>query len=554
MMTSRTLVVRSLWFAPVLAAVWFGCGSGRDDGNTKPKPLTAAASSSAGMGASSSSSGGGSVPGCDGEGGAGGGEVTPGAALGLRTEPRGDDAAVITARGGTPYPASDPDRDAKNAYLRVELGLGTAVGQTTKLHLDHQFHSLSSAKWPTSYDAWTVGNQRELVISVASRDANDEGVSFCEIASTTNFDKEIAGAAARLKPFVDDYVKGSLDLAWGHEALPADPRPRLVAKNGVTFSGTPNKIVVETREGVGVVCAFPKGTELVFTSPDGLSEVKTLAFEDGKVGDLDIYVNGSSGKVEPGWTLRYQTPNEIAASYIASYKKVRAKMQEAWGSWSGKSKVRFTWIVPHDLGASFNALYPGDAEVDVVGVEAMNGWGAIPGASWRELSDMLPDVRAFAAAHGGKPILLTAIGSQDGLVSKTTAPAVAGDKAGVAVEALTELVPVGTEVFFFDSAGKAVAKGTVQTLAVAGSKLLALDTLDANVPIDTTVLIRIPTRNKSMWIQNARTFLRQCAPDVKGAIWRSGFPFGYWLDQGPDAAPDVIDAFRDWALDPYFGG
>ena len=26
-----------------------------------------------------------------------------------------------------------------------------------------------------------------------------------------------------------------------------------------------------------------------------------------------------------------------------------------------------------------------------------------------------------------------------------------------------------------------------------------------------------------------------------------------WLDQGPEAAPDVLDAFRGWATDPYFG-
>jgi hypothetical protein len=535
--------------------LWLGCGSDRED-DSKPKPFTSTSASSANStSASSGTSGSGAgLPECDGSGGAGGGETAPGSSLGLRTEPRGDDEAVIKALGGTPFPEADPDRATKNAYLRVELGIGTETGKTTKLHLDPQFRSLSDDDWPTSYDAWTVGNKRKLVLSVAPRDKQGEGVSFCELASTANFDAAVTAAAGRLKPFVDDYVDEELFLAWGHEPLYPDPRPRLVAKNGVTFSGTPNKIVVETREGVGVVCAFPKGTELIFRSPDGLSEVKTIAFEAGKLGDYDIYVNASFGKVEPGWTLRYQTPNEVAASYVASFKKARAAMTQAWGGWSGKSKVRFTWIVPYDLGSSLDALYPGDDQVDVVGVEAINPWGNSPGAPWRELGEMLLGARTFASAHGNKPVLVTATGSLDGVVVRTTAPAAAGDKAGVSMQALPETAPVGTEVFFFDGLGKPLAKGTIGTLAVAGTTTLALDTLDAPVPADSLALVRVPTRNKSFWIQNARTFLKQCAPDVKGVIWRTGFPFGYWLDQGPDAAPDVLDAFRSWAIDPYFGG
>jgi hypothetical protein len=167
---------------------------------------------------------------------------------------------------------------------------------------------------------------------------------------------------------------------------------------------------------------------------------------------------------------------------------------------------------------------------------------------------MLTGVRTFAASHGDKEVLVASTAALDGIVVKTTAPALGADKVGVEVEALPELVTVGTDVYFFEASGKTLAKGTVATTAIAGTKMLALDTLDNDVPAGSIVLVRQPAKNKAKWIDNARTFVGSCAPDVTGVIWRTGLPLGYWLDQGPEAAPDVLGAFRTWALDPHFAG
>lgn len=557
-MNTFKLAFASACLLPAALVVSGGCGS-KDDRNGGAKPL--ATSSTTTTSTSSSVGGGGGagagVPGCDDSGSAGGaGGAAPEGTqrLGLRAEPRPDDEATILALGGTPFPEGDPDHEAKNAFLRVELGLGEESGKTTSLRLDHRVHGLSDEGWPDDYDAWTVGNDRRLLLSIPSLDKLGEVASYCEVAGTPAFDEAIASAAARIKTFVDDNVKHELYLAWGHDLFVRDGRPRLVALNSVTFNDTPDKVVVETREGVGVTCVFPKDSELVFTSPDGTDSIKAIAFEAGKVGDNDVYVSAPTGTVEPGWVLRYQDPTALAASYVASFKKVRSAMEAAWGTWSGKSKIRWTWAVPHDLAPSFDAVYPGDDEVDVIGVDAFNPHRLGSGAAWRELDAMLAGARTFAAAHGGKKLLVSAAASLDGFVSKTTEAAEPGPNVGVAVEPLLEAVATGTEIFFFDDAGRPLAKGTTAGPATSGSQTLPLDMLDAPVPAGAATLVRQPTQNKAVWLDNARKFVGDCAPEVLGVIYRTGGPFGFWLDQGPQSAPDVLGSFRGFALDPHFAG
>ena len=472
--------------------------------------------------------------------------------LGLHAEPRADDAERIVALGGAPYPLADSDRAQKNAFLRVELALGDEPGKLTKLRMDHQFYKLGETSWPSTYDAWSVGNSRELVLSLSSEDPKEGPISYCELAETATFDTAIVAAATRLRSFVDDNVKEALYLAWGHEQSPLELRPTLTTLNTITFTGTPNQLVVNSRKGVGITCPIAKGTQLLFTSPDGQTTVKTLTFEAAKVGDQNVYVSAVSGTIGSGWTVTYQTPTEFAASYVAAWKKVHAVMRTTWGMWAGSGKVRWTWVVQRELGTNILPTYPGDEEVDVVGVDAVNPYRVMPNAAWLELEQMLAGARTFAAQHGAKDVVVASTGSLDGAIVKTTAPALGGVNVPVAIESLPLHVAAGTEVFFYDSDGLRVAKGIVASLCVAGSEVLPLDSLSGDVPAAARVLLRVATLNKATWVERAAAFLK-CAPDVKGAVWYTGTPGGFWLDQEPEALPDVLDAFRGWAKDPYFG-
>lgn len=554
---ATTFASRAPWLFAVFTALSAACSS-KDDATkettsgyaTSTQVSSTTASASGGVGGQ-----GAALPGCDpnAAGGAGGAAepIVNMSRVGLRAEPRPDDDAVVTALGGIPYPAADPYRAAKNAFLRVEFGLGTEVGKSTKLRMDHQFRALGDPSWPTAYDAWSAGNARHLILSVSSVDPKVGPVSYCELAGTPTFDPSIVAAGGRLRTFVDDNVAEALYLAWGHERVPLDLRPTLTTLNAVTFKGTPDQLVVETRVGVGVTCAIPKGKELIFRSPDGKSTLKTLTYQAAKVGDQNVYVSAPDGTIGVGWTVTSQTPSELSESYIAAWKKVRATMASTWPNWAGSSKVRWTWVVPHDSGLNMMASYPGDDQVDVVGVDAVNLYGVDTYSPWVELESMLASMRLFAAKHGGKDVVVASTAALDGARTKTTEPAADGAKS-VVVTPLPLPVAPGIPVFFYDALGHLLAKGITSQPSLGGSEVLVLDLLEGDVPAGATVLLRMPAFDKAAWIEHARAFLK-CAPDVKGVVWFTGAPGGFWLDQGPEAAPDVLDAFRGWATDPYFG-
>jgi hypothetical protein len=549
-MMLRATTVSHRSFAFFAFAALLACGS--KDASTKTSTgYGASVASSSGAGATGSGGQGAGVPGCE-SNGAGGASVG-GARLGLRAEPRASDEAAILALGGKPYPSADLDRAEKNAFLRVELEVGPEPGKTTKLRMDHRYHDLGATNWPTSYDAWSAGNDRRLVLSIASADPKLGAISYCELASRPTMDAAISAAAARLRTFVDDNVKDAVYLAWGHDRLPVDRRPKLTVVNSVTFTGTPNKVVVKTRDEFGVACPIPKGTQLVFTSPDGTSSVTTLTHQAAAVDDPDVSVNAVAGTIEPGWTVTYQTPEEQAASYASAWKKARAAMLQAWGGWPGKSKVRWTWVVPYEGVATFEGSYPGDDQVDTLGLDAINLAGLVPNAPWTDLAPMLVGIRSFAEKHGGKEIVVATTASLDGGAAKTTAPSLAGPMVTLAVEKLGFQADAGTEVLFYGPEGALLGKGALAMYAGKGAPFMTVASLDVDLPAGTSILVRLPGKDKSLWVESARAAVL-CAPEITGVIWYTGTPGGFWLDQGPEASPAVLETFKAWANDPYFGG
>jgi beta-mannanase len=103
--------------------------------------------------------------------------------------------------------------------------------------------------------------------------------------------------------------------------------------------------------------------------------------------------------------------------YVAAWRHVRAIFREA-----GARNVRWVWN-PNTVGSApgtdytaiYQALYPGDDQVDLVGLDIYNtgaqlDWGA---PRWRTFSEALSDPYAAVTAMTRKPIILPEVGSTE---------------------------------------------------------------------------------------------------------------------------------------------
>jgi beta-mannanase len=120
---------------------------------------------------------------------------------------------------------------------------------------------------------------------------------------------------------------------------------------------------------------------------------------------------------QPGYPWAVGVNGNTAADYVAAWKYVRAIFRQA-----GATNVLWVWN-PNTLGDApaaayapiYAALYPGDDQVDYVGLDIYNtgpqlDWGA---PTWRSFSQVLANPYAAITAVSSKPLLLPEVASTE---------------------------------------------------------------------------------------------------------------------------------------------
>jgi len=120
---------------------------------------------------------------------------------------------------------------------------------------------------------------------------------------------------------------------------------------------------------------------------------------------------------QPTYPWAVGVNGNTAADYLAAWRHVRAIFREA-----GADNVRWIWN-PNTLGlataagyaATYQALYPGDDEVDLVGLDVFNtgprlDWGA---PTWRTFGQVLSAPYAAVTELTSKRIILPEVGSTE---------------------------------------------------------------------------------------------------------------------------------------------
>ena len=117
-----------------------------------------------------------------------------------------------------------------------------------------------------------------------------------------------------------------------------------------------------------------------------------------------------------------------SADYVAAWRHVRGVFAA-----EGASNVRWVWA-PHIAYAGTTPLreiYPGDAEVDWVGLDGYNGGTALPWGGWL----------SFATLFGPSYAELTALSSRPVLITEVASAEVGGSKAAWIEEAFLHVIP-----------------------------------------------------------------------------------------------------------------
>jgi hypothetical protein len=101
------------------------------------------------------------------------------------------------------------------------------------------------------------------------------------------------------------------------------------------------------------------------------------------------------------------TPAEFVAAYRHVVNVFRAR---------GVTNVAFAWTMMSssfvDGAAEADSFYPGDAYVDVIGVDGYNWYPGKPGSRWRSFEDVLAPAHAFAVGKG-IPMIVAEYGVQE---------------------------------------------------------------------------------------------------------------------------------------------
>jgi hypothetical protein len=96
--------------------------------------------------------------------------------------------------------------------------------------------------------------------------------------------------------------------------------------------------------------------------------------------------------------------------YVAMWRHVRAIFAA-----EGATNVRWVWSPNTEdaAGPSYAQLYPGDDQVDWVGIDGYNGGTALPWGGWKSLTEVFDRSYAAMTALTGKPLMLAEVGSAE---------------------------------------------------------------------------------------------------------------------------------------------
>ncbi len=120
---------------------------------------------------------------------------------------------------------------------------------------------------------------------------------------------------------------------------------------------------------------------------------------------------------QPNYPWAVGVNGNTAEDYVDAWKHVRAIFRQA-----GATNVQWVWN-PNTLGTAraatyqplYQSLYPGDDEVDYLGLDIFNtgpllDWGA---PAWRSFSQIMAEPYTALAAISGKPIILPEVSSTE---------------------------------------------------------------------------------------------------------------------------------------------
>ncbi|MCG2797821.1 MAG: PKD domain-containing protein [Cellulomonas sp.] len=193
--------------------------------------------------------------------------------------------------------------------------------------------------------------------------------------------------------------------------------------------------------------------------------------------DAQIRVQAAAvARLGPAVYLALHHEAELASTAYgtaAEYRAAWARYRQVFTA-EGTSNVLWTWVAslkPFAAGAT-SAFYPGDDQVDRVGVDAYNWAGCAAGQSstWHSLGYILRGFRAFATSHG-KPAVLAEWGSVE-------SPADPARRAVWLTEAFALFAgwPELEATSYFDAAGTCdwrLASGTPAATAFASAAAVA---------------------------------------------------------------------------------
>lgn len=113
------------------------------------------------------------------------------------------------------------------------------------------------------------------------------------------------------------------------------------------------------------------------------------------------------------WSIGYERDGQ-RVNTDESYKRAWIKLHDAFSSRCG-SDVRFIWAVNHfnvGDGTSFMGTYPGDAYVDLVGIDGYN-WGTKASWGWQDFYAIFQDGLCTLERETTKPLLIAEVGSSE---------------------------------------------------------------------------------------------------------------------------------------------
>jgi hypothetical protein len=98
------------------------------------------------------------------------------------------------------------------------------------------------------------------------------------------------------------------------------------------------------------------------------------------------------------------------AQYVAMWRQVRAIFAA-----EGATNVRWVWSpnTENDAGPSYAQLYPGDDQVDWVGIDGYNGGTALPWGGWRSLAEVFERAYRAMTALTDRPMMIAEVGSAE---------------------------------------------------------------------------------------------------------------------------------------------